>query len=72
METPNHPDCHCGHPVGDHHLEHLEVECWGELAYVVDDGPVRAQFDCGEPDRFFVLHCDCECYQPVLSSLNRS
>jgi hypothetical protein len=59
------PNCLCSHPPAEHHLERMTVECWGELAYVINDD---------KTDGFHVEHCDCRAYEPVTAagSLNPS
>ena len=54
-------NCLCSHSVTDHHLDRMAVECWGGLAYVIDDG---------KTDGFHVAHCDCVVYEPAFESLN--
>lgn len=49
--------CLCGHDVADHHLDRMSVECWGELAYAINDV---------KTDGFHIQHCVCTVYEPTL------
>lgn len=62
-------NCACTHTPEDHHLAEVRrggqqqvhgysIECWGELAYVINDG---------KADGFHVAHCDCMTYEPVFA-----
>lgn len=55
--------CLCGHDAADHHLDRMAVECWGELAYAINDA---------KTDGFHVEHCVCTVYDPAFSSLSLS